>query len=357
MSESLAAEIEKDYGKPGFKIPYNLQSIARQYDMNPFDLLNQTYEAVTGKELLLPPPIQKTLKMTPEEQELIKNFPTPLRTTRAWSSTGTFNKEAVPLNMGDTVLKAGETYNIDPGIIAALIQTESSWIPGQTSKSGAQGLAQFMPDTAAEMGVDVNDPVSSIMGAAAYLRKMMDENGFDIQRAIYAYNAGPNGGVGLTKENKEYYPKVMQAYAKYSGDNTTWNDPALIRPNMRNVVYKITDIRTPGNMSLTSTGPHLDVKKVGGGRFNPRALDNYVIVENHRTLGRVPLGDVAVTDSFDNHVARNSHGIDFGLAPGAEISLVNGARVISSVPSPHGDILTFEIPNGDRYTFLHGRTQ
>ena len=325
--------------------------------MNPFDLLNQTYEAVTGKELLLPPPIQKTLKMTPEEQELIKNFPTPLRTTRAWSSTGTFNKEAVPLNMGDTVLKAGETYNIDPGIIAALIQTESSWIPGQTSKSGAQGLAQFMPGTAAEMGVDVNDPVSSIMGAATYLRKMMDENGFDIQRAIYAYNAGPNGGVGLTKENKEYYPKVMQAYAKYSGDNTTWNDPALIRPNMRNVVYKITDIRTPGNMSLTSTGPHLDVKKEGGGRFNPRALDNYVIVENDPELGRVPLGDIPVTDSFDNHLARNSHGIDFGLYSGAEISLVNGARKISSVPSPNGDILTFEIPNGDRYTFLHGRTQ
>ena len=37
---------------------------------------------------------------------------------------------------------------------------------------------------------------------------------------------------------------------------------------------------TSGNIGPTSTGPHLDVKRVDGGRFEPNALDNYVIVDD-----------------------------------------------------------------------------
>ena len=116
---------------------------------------------------------------------------------------------------------------------------------------------------------------------------------------------------------------------------------------------------TSGNIGPTSTGPHLDVKRVDGGRFEPNALDEYVVVDDPE-FGQVPLGQIRkltnnVGDNFDEHVARGSHGIDYGLESGTEIFLKNGASVVSSEPTEHGDYVVIELPNGDRYSFLHGK--
>lgn len=55
-------------------------------------------------------------------------------------------------------------YNLPPGLLTAMAQTESAFNPEARSKAGAYGLMQFMPGTAAEYGVNVKDPVSSIWG-------------------------------------------------------------------------------------------------------------------------------------------------------------------------------------------------
>lgn len=109
------------------------------------------------------------------------------------------------------------------------------------------------------------------------------------------------------------------------------------------------------NIGPTSTGPHLDVKKVGGGKFSPNALDEYVEVDDPE-LGTVPLGQVPVTGDFASHTVRGSHGIDYGLYEGTGIYLKNGAKVVGTRPSVHGDVLTIELPTGEQYTFLHGKT-
>ena len=62
-----------------------------------------------------------------------------------------------------------------------------------------------------------------------------------------------------------------------------------------------------------------------------------------------------VGDSFDEHVARGSHGIDYGLQSGTEVFVTNGAKVVSSQPTEHGDYVIIELPNGDQYSFLHGK--
>ena len=116
---------------------------------------------------------------------------------------------------------------------------------------------------------------------------------------------------------------------------------------------------TSGNIGPTSTGPHLDVKRVDGGRFEPNALDNYVVVDDAE-FGQVSLGKIReltnnVGDSFDEHVARGSHGIDYGLNSGTEIYVTNGAKVVSSTPTEHGDYVIIELPTGDQYSFLHGK--
>jgi hypothetical protein len=184
------------------------------------------------------------------------------------------------------------------------------------------------------------------MYAAKYLSELRQQLG-SMDEAIYAYNGGP-GGIRKSKENREYHPKVMKAAAKY-GYNPTgnpWRNPALLNPKL---AY-ITD-----NIGPTSTGEHLDVKQVGGGNFAANALDNYVVVDD-RELGRVPLGKVRVTADQANHRRRGSHGIDYGTYSGTRVYLKNGARVVGSVTTEHGDKVTIELPNKQRYTFLHGRS-
>ena len=43
---------------------------------------------------------------------------------------------------------------------------------------------------------------------------MMTDYGFDLETAIYAYNAGPNAvikyGKGASPENRKYYPEIME---------------------------------------------------------------------------------------------------------------------------------------------------
>lgn len=109
-----------------------------------------------------------------------------------------------------------------------------------------------------------------------------------------------------------------------------------------------------GNIGPTSTGPHLDVKRADGRRFDKDALNDYVYVDDPE-LGRVPLGDVPITDDFDAHVARGSDGIDYGLYEGTKVFVGNGAKVISNTPSIHGDVMVIRTPDGTDYRFIHGK--
>ena len=120
-----------------------------------------------------------------------------------------------------------------------------------------------------------------------------------------------------------------------------------MRPGSPFLVY------TAGNIGPTSTGPHLDVKQVGGAQFAPNALDNYIEVDDPE-LGVVPLSRVPITGDFASHTRRGSHGIDYGLYSGTKIYAKNGARVISNTPTEHGDKLLIQLPDGKQYTFLHG---
>lgn len=72
---------------------------------------------------------------------------------------------------------------------------------------------QFMPGTAAGLGIDPHDPVQSINGAATYLKQLYDQFG-DWKLAVAAYNAGPGavkkyGGVPPYAETQAYVQKVL----------------------------------------------------------------------------------------------------------------------------------------------------
>jgi soluble lytic murein transglycosylase len=111
-------------------------------------------------------------------------------------------------------------HGMDPDLVEAVIQVESDYNPRALSPKGAQGLMQLMPETARDLGViDPFDPAQNIDGGVRYLRYLMDFFGWDLDRALAAYNAGVNrvvryGDVPPITETKSYVRKVKQTYNK-----------------------------------------------------------------------------------------------------------------------------------------------
>jgi len=119
----------------------------------------------------------------------------------------------------DLFTRAGNRYGVDASLLAAMASQESGFDSQAVSGSGAQGLMQFMPATAAGMGVNPLDPASAIDGAARYLSSLKHEFG-STELALAAYNAGPGtvrryGDVPPYAETQNYVRAVMakaQAY-------------------------------------------------------------------------------------------------------------------------------------------------
>jgi hypothetical protein len=107
---------------------------------------------------------------------------------------------------------------LDPRLVQAVIQVESSFDPRAVSRKGARGLMQLMPETARELEVpDSFDPEENIRGGTAYLRQMLDLFDGSLVHALAAYNAGPgavrrHGGVPPFDETREYVRRVLTLY-------------------------------------------------------------------------------------------------------------------------------------------------
>lgn len=105
-------------------------------------------------------------------------------------------------------------YDISPALLEAVVWQESRWRAGAVSRAGARGLAQLMPGTARELGVDADDPSSNLEGGARYLRMQLDAFGGDVEKALAAYNAGPGrvmaaGGIPRIAETQAYVASIM----------------------------------------------------------------------------------------------------------------------------------------------------
>lgn len=125
----------------------------------------------------------------------------------------------------DHIRKYARLYGLDPILVRAIITVESDWNPRCTSNSGAQGLMQLMPHTAAKMGVrDAYDPEQNIRGGCKYLSMMFKqyENLGPVDQwtnAIAAYHSGPTrlravGDFHQIPATKRYVHKVANAYQR-----------------------------------------------------------------------------------------------------------------------------------------------
>lgn len=105
-----------------------------------------------------------------------------------------------------------QKYGVPASHARAIFQIESSGGKNTgPSRAGARGPMQLMPDTAKELGVDIDNPLENIEGGVKYYSKLLKRFGDPIL-AVAAYNAGPGnvrkaGGVPRFKETQDYVRK------------------------------------------------------------------------------------------------------------------------------------------------------
>jgi soluble lytic murein transglycosylase-like protein len=138
--------------------------------------------------------------------------------TEALTLTGT---SVAPPAYSQVVEQLAEAHQISPALLEAVVWQESRWRPGAVSRAGAIGLAQLMPGTARDLGVDPLDPAANLAGGARYLRQQLDRFDGDIERALAAYNAGPGrvlraGGIPKILETQAYVRSVFDRLSSLS---------------------------------------------------------------------------------------------------------------------------------------------
>ena len=113
----------------------------------------------------------------------------------------------------EAVKAAAEEHDIPIGFFVRLLWQESRFRSEEVSHAGAQGIAQFMPQTAVEMGLrNPFDPLQAIPASAKFLRKLYNQFG-NLGLAAAAYNAG-GGRIAKWLSRRGALPKETRAYVK-----------------------------------------------------------------------------------------------------------------------------------------------
>ena len=97
----------------------------------------------------------------------------------------------VPERYREPLIEAASRRGVSAQLLAAQIMAESNFNPAAVSPAGAQGIAQFMPATAAAYGLENPfDPEASIDAQARMMAELLSRFGA-VELALAAYNAGP----------------------------------------------------------------------------------------------------------------------------------------------------------------------
>ena len=92
---------------------------------------------------------------------------------------------------GELIHEKAEKYDVDPALVAAVIEQESRFRPGAKSQVGARGLMQLMPRTGRWMGAsNLYDPAQNIDAGVKYIKYLNGRFNGDLKKTIAAYNAG-----------------------------------------------------------------------------------------------------------------------------------------------------------------------
>lgn len=135
-----------------------------------------------------------------------------------------YSKNQVSNNsLGSIVDSVARKYNLNPELIASIIQNESGGNAGAKGPgSSAQGLMQLLKGTRDQYGVDNGfNPQENVEGGAHYLSDLLKKYNYNIPQAIAAYRAGPGAvdrasGMSPDAQTTDYVSKVLRDFIRYS---------------------------------------------------------------------------------------------------------------------------------------------
>jgi soluble lytic murein transglycosylase-like protein len=136
----------------------------------------------------------------------------------------------------ETLTRAAQRNDLPVPFFIRLLFQESGFKPGAVSRTGAQGIAQFMPKTADALGLDNPfDPLQAIPASARLLRDLFDRFG-NLGLAAAAYNAGPKriqdwlARKGKLPDETQGYVKVITGRPAESWKAASNGTPAVKLP-------------------------------------------------------------------------------------------------------------------------------
>ena len=126
----------------------------------------------------------------------------------------------MPASLRTLVDTISLNHGVDPGLVRAVIKTESNFNRWAVSNKGALGLMQLIPSTGRQYGVrDFFDPRQNVDGGVRYLKFLLEKFKGNLDLSLAAYNAGENlveklGGIPPISETTSYVHKVRAIYKK-----------------------------------------------------------------------------------------------------------------------------------------------
>jgi hypothetical protein len=191
------------------------------------------------------------------------------------------------------VRRVAREEGVDENQFLALVYQESRFNPCAKSGAGATGLAQLMPGTASDLGVDENNIEQNLRGGARYYKQQLQRYGGNVSLALAAYNAGPGnvnkyGGIPPFKETQGYVASITQDWLPAFGGS----DKSGIPLNFGGGETAYTGMRTSTLNAMGTTSATGD------------SLGN--ITSWYQQLGQLHSG--TIQDSWDhNSTARNAN--------------------------------------------------
>ena len=174
-----------------------------------------------------PPPAAPTTQ-APTLQEAAPLPATPKATPAPPAADPVYAEAFLPLEFeehgapeapfGTLIYEMAGRYAINPYLVAAVVQVESSFNPRAVSRKGAHGLMQLLPATARRFGVqrrkDLFDPAKNLEAGIRYLKWLSERFSGDAARVLAAYNAGEGavdrfGGVPPYPETRNYVTRIF----------------------------------------------------------------------------------------------------------------------------------------------------
>lgn len=168
----------------------------------------------------------------------------------------------------DSLSNLESQNGLPPGILRSVLSTESGFNPNAVSPKGAKGIAQFMPATAAQYGVDTSDPNSSAQGAARMLGDLFRQSGGDIDKTLAGWNWGQgnvaNKGMdNMPEETKNFISRVKQGLSP--NGSSSFSSPPIKSVDFSKLSSSVSDLE---NQSKEELANYQNVQKEAEGKIS-----------------------------------------------------------------------------------------